>query len=100
MNDIDNKQHVKIKTSTVLPSGEIRVKTESYFEELASDKTEVEQHIQTDKENFLRDIMTCLSFITDMKTNELTINIKTDDMRRPRVITRIYTLSKNTFNKR
>jgi len=93
-------KHAKVTTYTPQDDGSTRIETSSYHEQLSSIREQIEQHIQTSKDTFLGDIITCLSLITDQKTKELTIVIKSDDRYMPKLITQVYTVKKEDFNKR
>ena len=100
VNDLKDPKHVRIRSRTTLPNGEVEIKTESYYEELRSDSKEIQKNVRTTKETFLKDIITCLSLITEKHTNELTLRITTDAMRQPKTITRTYTLTKNVYRQK
>lgn len=96
----NDKKHSKIKTYTPLPDGTIEINTESYYEELASIKQEIQKHITTNQNTFLGDLISSVDVITGQKTKELTITITADDRYQPKMITKVYTVRKEKFNKK
>lgn len=93
-------KHGKVTTITAQEDGIIKHETRSYHEHLASVKEQLEQHIQTNRDTFLSDIIACLRVITEQKTQHLIIEIKSDENFQPKLITKMYTTKIETFKRR
>lgn len=97
---MDNPKHAKIKTFTPQDDGSMMIETESYHEKLSGYKQEIMKHINTNKSSFLSDLIASVDVITSQKTKEVTLTITADDSYFPKQITKVYTVKKETYNKR
>lgn len=96
----DERKHSKVKTFTPQEDGSMQIETESYHEKLSGYKKEVMKHIKTSNATLLSDVISCLDVLKGKGTPELTIVITSDKHNIPSMITKTYTIEKETFNKR
>ena len=96
----EDKKHIKVTNYEEQEDGSIKIVTESYFEELASRKEDVVKNIKTDNNNLLSDMIASLDVITKKLTKELHLTISMDEWNQPHMITKQYTVKKESFKRR
>lgn len=69
-------KHAKVTTYSKQDNGDVQIKTESYYEQLAHEVVEVERHILTTFETLKKDVEDSLEQITDRGTTQLVLTIK------------------------
>lgn len=92
--------HGKIKTYYKNDDGSITSETESFYENPTAFEREVTQSVLTGRDTFLSDVMQSLSLISNKKTRELHLIIKTDEHYTPRSIFKTWTESKEVLGKK
>jgi hypothetical protein len=96
----ETPKHTKITLYEELPDGSISAVTESYFEELASRKSDIIAKVKTDRSTFLSDVISCLDVISKQQAKELHLTISVDEWNQPNLIIKQYTIRKENFKRR
>lgn len=97
---MSNPKHTKVTVYEEQEDGSIKCITESYFEELASRKEDIVKSIKTDHNNLLSDIIANLDVVNKKLTKELHLIISMDEWNQPHMITKQYTVKKESFKRR
>lgn len=69
-------KHAKVTTYSKDNNGDVNIKTESYYEQLAHEVVEIEKHILTTFDTLQKDVDEALVHITDRGTSQLVLTIK------------------------
>lgn len=93
-------KHAKRTLTIPQPNGDSIIRTEGYYEELNSVKEELQKHVKTSKDSFIKDIMEALRVVTNRESKELTLTIKADDAGNPVLITKTWTTRKEYHGNR
>lgn len=89
-------KHIKVRETTTLPDGTNEIKTQSYTDELASDKLEREKSHPTSQNTLYKDVLTCLTVLSD--SEELTLKIVKKHGQPHRII-QTWTVERNRYGK-
>ncbi len=93
-------KHGRRTTFIQQKDGSVVIRTQSYHDLLSSETEELMQHIKTDKNKFLSDLISAVSVITSQRTRKLVLEIETDEHYQPSKITKTYLTKKENYNKR
>lgn len=92
-------KHAKVKEYSPQADGSTRIDTRSYHDTLSAHKVEIMQHIKTNGQRYLSDIIASSGVLKERKVSHLVIDIQMDNNYEPRLITRTYVASKSEFGK-
>lgn len=98
--DKDKFTHGKIKSYYRRDDGSVEIVNESFFDNPSAFERIISQSKKTSKNELLSDIISALSLINNKRTHELTITITTDEFKMPKLITKSYIETKESYSRR